>query len=89
MQPPLQEPIVVESDSLSHKLEQIGRILRLIGWAGILTQLAVAIAVMLLFAGSFAVPKATRDATLTKLLWLHPFRGFRFMGLSEKRLLQD
>ncbi|MCU0552439.1 MAG: DUF3611 family protein [Leptolyngbya sp. Prado105] len=52
MQPPLQEPMIAESDSLSHKLEQIGRILRLIGWAGILTQLglAVAIAVMLLFA---------------------------------------
>lgn len=43
---------VIESDSLSHKLEQIGKILRLLGWAGIVTQLGLAIVagVMLLFA---------------------------------------
>lgn len=48
----MQTSPVVESDSLSHKLEQIGRILRLIGWAGIVTQLglAIVIGVLLLFA---------------------------------------
>jgi len=51
MQPhtPLPAP---ESDSLVHKLGQIGRILRLIGWSGIATQLGLGIAagVLLLFA---------------------------------------
>ncbi|MBD2078655.1 DUF3611 family protein [Leptolyngbya sp. FACHB-17] len=48
----MQTPAVVESDSLSHKLEQIGKILRIIGWAGIVTQLGLAVAagVMLVFA---------------------------------------
>lgn len=48
----MQPPTIVESDSLSHKLEQIGKILRLIGWGGLVTQLGLAIAagLMLLFA---------------------------------------
>lgn len=52
MQTPVQTSTVVESDSLSHKLEQIGKILRLIGWAGIVTQLGLAVVtgVLLLFA---------------------------------------
>ncbi|MER3435545.1 MAG: hypothetical protein C4288_19635 [Leptolyngbya sp. ERB_1_1] len=48
----MQTPTTIESDSLSHKLEQIGKILRLVGWAGLVTQLSLAITagVMLLFA---------------------------------------
>lgn len=48
----MQTPMIVESDSLSHKLEQIGKILRLVGWSGIVTQLGLAIVagVTLLFA---------------------------------------
>jgi hypothetical protein len=48
----MQPPILVESDSLSHKLEQVGKVLRIIGWAGIVTQLGLAIVagVMLVFA---------------------------------------
>lgn len=48
----MQTSIGVESDSLSHKLEQIGKILRWIGWTGIVTQLGLAIVsgVLLLFA---------------------------------------
>jgi hypothetical protein len=51
MQSPTDLP-PVESDSLAHKLGQIGRILRLIGWTGIVTQLGLAIAagLLLLFA---------------------------------------
>ncbi|MGG6265548.1 DUF3611 family protein [Leptolyngbya sp. AN03gr2] len=48
----MQPPTLVENDSLSHKLEQIGKILRLIGWLGIVTQLGLAVVagVMLVFA---------------------------------------
>lgn len=51
MQPPTQTS-AVENDSLSHKLEQIGKILRLLGWTGIVTQLGLAVAagMLLLFA---------------------------------------
>lgn len=73
MQPPAQIP-TAESESLSHKLEQIGKILRLIGWAGIVTQLGLAVVagVMLLFAiagrsfnqaaGSPAIPGAPANS---------------------------
>ncbi|KAM3094740.1 DUF3611 family protein [Phormidesmis sp. 146-35] len=42
----------IESDSLFYKLEVIGKILRLIGWSGLVTQLGLALAagMMLLFA---------------------------------------
>lgn len=48
----MQTPTAIDHDSLSHKLEQIGKILRLIGWVGIITQLGFGIVagVMLLFA---------------------------------------
>lgn len=48
----MEAPTIVESESLSHKLEQVGKILRLIGWTGLITQLGLAIVagVMLLFA---------------------------------------
>lgn len=51
MQPPTQTPRV-DQEALSHKLGQIGKILRLLGWTGIVTQLGLAIVagVMLLFA---------------------------------------
>lgn len=51
MQPHTPLP-AAEEDSLVHKLGQIGRILRLIGWSGIITQLGLGIAagVLLLFA---------------------------------------
>ncbi|MBW4440184.1 MAG: DUF3611 family protein [Plectolyngbya sp. WJT66-NPBG17] len=73
MQPPTQIP-TAENDSLSHKLEQVGKILRLIGWVGIVTQLGLAIAagLLLLFAiagrnfnqaaGSLAIPGAPANS---------------------------
>ncbi|MBE9013903.1 DUF3611 family protein [Pseudanabaenaceae cyanobacterium LEGE 13415] len=50
MQPHTELP-TTDNDSLIHKLGQIGRILRLIGWLGIVTQigLGVAAGVLLLF----------------------------------------